>query len=47
MTKKELILCGCGCGTYRERFDKYGRKMEFINGHHSRKSIKIQKEVCK
>jgi hypothetical protein len=29
------ILCKCGCGIEREKFDKRGRERFFINGHQS------------
>lgn len=35
--KNELILCKCGCGLKFEKYDKYGRERQFINGHNNKK----------
>ena len=32
-----LVKCACGCGDKIKSKDKYGRDVEFINGHNGRK----------
>lgn len=29
----DKIVCACGCGQTRDRYDKYGREMRFIHRH--------------
>lgn len=44
----ETILCKCGCGQTRPRFDKKGRKRVYISGHQNRdKSLKAMKAAIK
>ena len=31
------IKCACGCGEELKEYDKYGRKLKYINGHNNRK----------
>lgn len=33
---KEQILCQCGCGKLRDRFDKRGIERHYIRGHYNR-----------
>jgi hypothetical protein len=33
----EIIKCKCGCGKELKDKDRYGRSIEFINGHNGRK----------
>jgi len=36
LDKNELILCKCGCGNLRKKYDKKGRECMFIFGHQNR-----------
>jgi len=33
---KKQILCACGCGQYRNKYDKRGRERKYIWGHRNR-----------
>jgi len=50
MKNKEMILCTCGCGQSRNKFDKRGRERKYINFHgwkgkkHSEKTKKLLRE---
>ena len=37
---KKQILCACGCGQYRDKYDNRGRERKYINGHQTQKGEK-------
>src|SRR5436309_1244555 len=40
----DKILCACGCGTLRDRIDKWGEERRFIAGH-TTKLVKVRKKI--
>ena len=43
MEQQELILCKCGCGLNREKYDKYRREAKYIKGHYNNLRIFSEK----
>jgi len=50
--KQEKIICGCGCGKLRDKYDKKGREKKYILGHsgslkHKLKILNRKCNLCK
>jgi len=44
--KNKRIKCACGCGKHRWRYNKWGNKRRYIEGHQSRKNRKNKLIKC-
>jgi hypothetical protein len=42
---QETILCACGCGRKKDRYDKHGREILFLKGHG--KTIGLEEQFLK
>ena len=43
----EMILCACGCGQLRPKYDNRGRERKFINNHQNKKLSKKRQLLSK